>query len=352
VKVVYSAPDEASAQLVCDLLEAHEIPCRMNGTSLVALRGALPMADATVTVEVLNADDVERARTLIAEFERAATSGDEWSCPTCREDNPSNFDSCWKCSQPRSQQPAAEKSSPPAEAAAAAEPSNAPVAPAAIRSADMLLVLLLGCAGSAGFIYWSSFSSRFASLNWIEFDVLQSLASMFVFALCFVLLLRRGVELRDAWGRSRNWLGDLLAGLLMGGMAYGLYVMTYLLLRGLGLPPGDVGHPQHAREHVSLLAWVMVAGCDFAVAALGRLLVYGVVLARLRVWLRSAVSAGLAVTVLLVLTWSPENGPAEQAAAWVEEIVYCGAFLVTRRVWPIAIAATTARVVPWLIYSL
>jgi hypothetical protein len=355
VNVIYSAPDEAAAKLVCDLLEAHDIPCRMNGTSLVALRGALPMADATVTVEVLNSDDVERARALVIEFERAATSSDVWTCPACHEENPSNFDSCWKCSQAKSDEPVLQAPSPPEQASTAAL-ANAAVAtpprPAVpIRSLDMLLVILLGCAGSAGFAYWSSYTEWFVPLTWIKFWTLQNLVSVVAFSVCFLLIDRRGIQLREAWGHSRHWLGDFITGILLGGALYGLRIATYLILRSFDLDLTDPGHLGHVRGTSSWLTWVMLVASLFGAAAVARLLVYGVVLAWLRKWLRSSVLAGFAVTILLVLTWKLDGGPVAQALLWVEELGFVGAFLVSRRVWPIAVAATVAHLLPVVLAS-
>ena len=48
---------------------------------------------------------VEAAKELLREHFAAATTSAaaEWTCPTCKESNPSSFDECWRCQAPRSE---------------------------------------------------------------------------------------------------------------------------------------------------------------------------------------------------------------------------------------------------------
>jgi hypothetical protein len=48
-------------------------------------------------VWVENPNDAARARELIEEFLRPASSGPPVICPKCGEENPASFDLCWSC---------------------------------------------------------------------------------------------------------------------------------------------------------------------------------------------------------------------------------------------------------------
>ena len=48
---------------------------------------------------VTNSRQFDEASRLVARYqhELSHNTGDEWTCPSCSEPNPANFDSCWKC---------------------------------------------------------------------------------------------------------------------------------------------------------------------------------------------------------------------------------------------------------------
>jgi hypothetical protein len=102
--VVYQAANLADAQFLADRLDSYGIESRLRNDALQGALGELPL---TLRPEVCVTDDrdLERARELVAEHEaamRAEVPADDQTCPGCGEVNPSNFELCWKCRQPLS----------------------------------------------------------------------------------------------------------------------------------------------------------------------------------------------------------------------------------------------------------
>ena len=57
---------------------------------------------------VLHDEDYDRAMELLRPiYEAAPEAASPWLCPTCREEVPGNFDSCWQCGGTRSDAPTA-----------------------------------------------------------------------------------------------------------------------------------------------------------------------------------------------------------------------------------------------------
>ena len=97
--VVYRAADLTDAALFRERLAQLGIRSGLRNDMLQGALGELPL---TLRPEVFVFDeaDVGPARRCVAEFE-ASRSVDEVAgevrCPQCGEDNPSNFELCWKC---------------------------------------------------------------------------------------------------------------------------------------------------------------------------------------------------------------------------------------------------------------
>jgi hypothetical protein len=109
LKRVYSSASLWEAREILALLQQQGIAATLLNENMAALPGVLPFnAGMTVDAEVWVLDDDLAARSarLIAEFQAAAppqsTGGDvAWQCAACGEGNPTGFDLCWACGQPR-----------------------------------------------------------------------------------------------------------------------------------------------------------------------------------------------------------------------------------------------------------
>jgi len=89
----------AEATLLRDTLAAAGIHAELTGQQRGSVLGEIPVPDAMVEVLVA-ASDEDRARGLVEELERGA-GGPAWTCPSCGEENPPEFELCWKCGQER-----------------------------------------------------------------------------------------------------------------------------------------------------------------------------------------------------------------------------------------------------------
>ncbi len=96
---LFTASDLIEAQVVEKLLSAEGIDAFIKNESLQSGLGELPFVEMWPEIWLTHAKDSERARKLLMEFiNRPAAK--EWTCPTCKESNPGNFDVCWACVQP------------------------------------------------------------------------------------------------------------------------------------------------------------------------------------------------------------------------------------------------------------
>ena len=107
---VFSARNDAEAELVCAALAAEGIPARVEGRSLAG--GVQILGDTLPTVWVEDAD-AGRAAGIIealphgggtgpADEPDDATAADAadakaWTCPRCGQRVADTFDACWKC---------------------------------------------------------------------------------------------------------------------------------------------------------------------------------------------------------------------------------------------------------------
>ena len=98
---VYWATDAQDAHLAKALLEDAGIAARVVGEMLLGVVGELPMGPNTAPRVWVAASDAERARALVAEWEKRTPKGVAWSCANCGENVGGQFDLCWNCESPR-----------------------------------------------------------------------------------------------------------------------------------------------------------------------------------------------------------------------------------------------------------
>lgn len=97
---VYIASDPVNAEIVKDYLGSHGVAARVRDQHLWSGMGELP-ANVYPTIWVDHAEDYDTARELLAAFEAGETGGEPWRCRRCREDQPGQFDACWRCGAAR-----------------------------------------------------------------------------------------------------------------------------------------------------------------------------------------------------------------------------------------------------------
>nr|WP_296911014.1 DUF2007 domain-containing protein [Thiocapsa sp.] len=102
---MYQARDRIEAQLLRDFLDRHLVRAVVLGEHLSGAAGGLP-ADIYPTVWILEDDDLERGRDLLARFQADCArrgSASTWTCSGCGERVEDDFDRCWNCGRERAE---------------------------------------------------------------------------------------------------------------------------------------------------------------------------------------------------------------------------------------------------------
>ena len=96
---IYTAGTLQEAQLLLHRLLEAGIEARLMNEHLLGGFGQLPYGESLPRIALTNAAQAEDARSVIAAFEASMrqTSEAVLTCPACGEENPENFELCWKC---------------------------------------------------------------------------------------------------------------------------------------------------------------------------------------------------------------------------------------------------------------
>jgi len=94
---VFIAPDLPRAQLVVDRLAQMGLASRILNEFAGALGGEIPVQFACPEVWVEQDGDVVAARQVIEAMEAVVPSDAVRACPSCGEESPYEFETCWKC---------------------------------------------------------------------------------------------------------------------------------------------------------------------------------------------------------------------------------------------------------------
>lgn len=97
MKKIYSASHLMEAQIVLDLLEHAYIPARIFNQHAQGCTGEIPFTHAYPEVWIIREEDFERGKRVIETYEKTPTATGIIRCPACNEENPANFQLCWKC---------------------------------------------------------------------------------------------------------------------------------------------------------------------------------------------------------------------------------------------------------------
>ncbi|MBY0474516.1 MAG: DUF2007 domain-containing protein [Nitrosomonas sp.] len=97
MKKIYSAGNLLEAQIVLDLLEHAYIPARIFNQHAQGCVGEIPFTHAYPEVWIIREEDFERGKRVVETYEKTPTATGIIRCPACNEENPANFQLCWKC---------------------------------------------------------------------------------------------------------------------------------------------------------------------------------------------------------------------------------------------------------------
>lgn len=94
---VYRAADLTDAYLLLHRLQRAGIAARVLNEHARGALGEIPFTDAGPEVWIDEERHLEPALAAIAQHEAARTSGGTQRCPRCQEENPAEFELCWRC---------------------------------------------------------------------------------------------------------------------------------------------------------------------------------------------------------------------------------------------------------------
>lgn len=93
---VFQAADLPQAHLLVGLLRHAGIEAQVLNEHARGGLGDIPFGETYPEVWIAQPRDLERAKQLIGEFELRREPGRIF-CRACGEENPDNFELCWKC---------------------------------------------------------------------------------------------------------------------------------------------------------------------------------------------------------------------------------------------------------------
>lgn len=80
-----------------DLLGHAGIAARLLNENAQGGLGEIPFTHAYPEVWVMNDSDLERGRTVVEKYEHLPIEAGVIFCSACGEENPRNFELCWRC---------------------------------------------------------------------------------------------------------------------------------------------------------------------------------------------------------------------------------------------------------------
>jgi len=96
---IYQAANLPQAHLLAGLLRHANIAVRVFNENAQGGLGELPFGEVYPEVWIENDQDLSKAKTIIRDFEHPPADAGSVFCHVCNEENPANFELCWKCGE-------------------------------------------------------------------------------------------------------------------------------------------------------------------------------------------------------------------------------------------------------------
>lgn len=94
---VYQAANLPQAHLLAGLLRHAGIAVRVFNENAQGGLGDIPFSETYPEIWIERDIDLAQAHAVIAHFESAPVDSGSVFCRACNEENPANFELCWKC---------------------------------------------------------------------------------------------------------------------------------------------------------------------------------------------------------------------------------------------------------------
>ena len=103
MKQVFVSQSLIEVEMRKEWLEQAGIRCTVKNQRISGLAGEIPFTETFPELWVLDDQDYDRVRQLLAEeTEMLPSSQNTWTCAGCGERHESQFGTCWKCGQDKS----------------------------------------------------------------------------------------------------------------------------------------------------------------------------------------------------------------------------------------------------------
>ena len=96
---VYQAANLPQAYLLAGLLLHVGISVRIFNENAQGGMGDIPFSETYPEILIEDAADFAKASDVVAGFEKGPTDKGSVFCRACSEENPANFELCWKCGE-------------------------------------------------------------------------------------------------------------------------------------------------------------------------------------------------------------------------------------------------------------
>ena len=96
---LYIAGDLQEAHLLLHRLEIERIEVHIFNENAQGAVGEIPCNHIFPEIWLVNREDLDRAKNIIAEFERPIAVVDNRKCQICGEESPGTFEVCWQCGE-------------------------------------------------------------------------------------------------------------------------------------------------------------------------------------------------------------------------------------------------------------
>ncbi len=97
MKRIYTATNLPDAHLLRNLLEQAGIPAHIFNQHAMSAFGELPLSSAYPQVWIVQPQQEQHARAVVAQYTSVAAVTATKLCAACSESNPGEFELCWNC---------------------------------------------------------------------------------------------------------------------------------------------------------------------------------------------------------------------------------------------------------------
>jgi hypothetical protein len=97
---LYAAANLQDAYLLLHLLAEKGVKAHVLNENAQGGLGEIPFTHTYPEIWIEDEADLPTARKVINVFEQRPSEPGEVKCPSCGEENPGNFEVCWRCNHP------------------------------------------------------------------------------------------------------------------------------------------------------------------------------------------------------------------------------------------------------------